>query len=216
MPNCRYTSDEPMWSNDYLWPALVRILDRIVPPPSRLFELGCGNGATARMLAGRGYAVTAVDPSASGIALAKRHESDELRFAIGSTNDDLAARYGTFPAVVSMEVIEHCPSSRDFMESFLSLIAPGGIGILSTPYHGYLKNLAVVALGRFDSHFDPLWEGGHVKFFTLAKLRQLFARSNVSHYEFHRIGRLPMFAKSVIAVVGVDGSGSGVKSIFKT
>ncbi|HEV7765457.1 MAG TPA: hypothetical protein VGQ76_10680 [Thermoanaerobaculia bacterium] len=81
------------------------------------------------------------------------------------------------------------------------MLAPGGIGIISTPYHGYLKNLAVVASGRFDRHFDPLWEGGHLKFFTLAKLHELFEESGFTRYELHRVGRVPLLAKSVLAVI---------------
>jgi 2-polyprenyl-3-methyl-5-hydroxy-6-metoxy-1,4-benzoquinol methylase len=84
-------------------------LRRIEPPPKSVFELGCGNGATARMLAAEGYSVTAVDPSKSGIEVAKRYETSGLRLKLGSTEDDLAATYGNFPLVVSLEVVEHCP-----------------------------------------------------------------------------------------------------------
>jgi 2-polyprenyl-3-methyl-5-hydroxy-6-metoxy-1,4-benzoquinol methylase len=201
MPEFTYASDEPTWSNAYLWPPLMDALRRVAPAPRRVFELGCGNGATARLLAAQGYSVTAVDPSTSGIEVAKRYETDGLHFALGSTADDLAAAYGTFPLVVSLEVIEHCPSAREYMQCFRSLLAPGGVGVISTPYHGYLKNLAVIASGKFDHHFDPLWEGGHLKFFTHAKLRALFEELGFSRYELHRVGRVAPFAKSTLAIV---------------
>jgi 2-polyprenyl-3-methyl-5-hydroxy-6-metoxy-1,4-benzoquinol methylase len=196
----RYSDDQPTFTNAFLWPALRQLLAQHAPAPRRVFELGCGNGATARMLAGEGYSVVAVDPSVSGIEIARRHESDRLHFEPGSTAEDLGARFGTFPVVVSLEVIEHCPSAREFMRAFRSVLAPGGLGILSTPYHSYLKNLAVIASGKFDHHFDPLWEGGHLKFFTRAKLAQLFTENGLQ-YEFHRVGRVPVLAKSVIALV---------------
>jgi 2-polyprenyl-6-hydroxyphenyl methylase/3-demethylubiquinone-9 3-methyltransferase len=201
MPEYGYSDDEATWANAYLWPPVLRILKRVAPPVRSLFELGCGNGATARMLAAEGYAVTGVDPSVSGIEIAKRHQSDALRFEVGSTADDLAGRFGTFPVVVSLEVIEHCPSAREFMRSFASLLAPGGVGLISTPYHGYLKNLALVASGGFDRHFNPLWEGGHLKFFTESKLRQLFEDTGFSRHELHSVGRVPILAKSTLAVV---------------
>lgn len=208
MTEYAYASDAPTWSNSYLWPEVLRIVRRLAPPPLPLFELGCGNGATARHLAQQGYAVTGVDPSRSGIAIASQFASDRLRFEVGSTEDDLAGRFGTFPLVISLEVIEHCPSSREFMRTFLSLLAPGGVGVLSTPYHGYVKNLAVTALGGFDHHFDPLWEGGHLKFFTIRKLRELFTEFGLPEPEFHRVGRaLPMLAKSVIAVIRKPAAG---------
>jgi 2-polyprenyl-6-hydroxyphenyl methylase/3-demethylubiquinone-9 3-methyltransferase len=196
-----YRDDAPRCTSAYLWPELQSQLARRAPPPRRLFELGCGNGATARMLAGRGYDVVGVDPSASGVEIARRHAGPGLRFERASTGDDLRARFGTFPVVLSLEVIEHCPSPREFMRSFLSVLAPDGVGILSTPYHGYLKNLAVVAAGRFDRHFDPLWEAGHVRFFSLTKLRTLFAEFDLRPLAMRRVGRIPVLAKSVLAVV---------------
>jgi hypothetical protein len=85
------------------------------------------------------------------------------------------------------------------MQRFRALLAPGGV--ISTPYHGYLKNPAIVAAGKFEHHFDPLWEGGHLKFFTHGKLRELFEEFGFTRYELHRVGRVPAFAKSTLAVV---------------
>jgi 2-polyprenyl-6-hydroxyphenyl methylase/3-demethylubiquinone-9 3-methyltransferase len=48
-----------------------------------------------------------------------------------------------------------------------------GMGFLSTPYHGYLKNLALAVSGKMDSHFGALWYGGHVKFFSIKTLQKL-------------------------------------------
>jgi 2-polyprenyl-3-methyl-5-hydroxy-6-metoxy-1,4-benzoquinol methylase len=115
--------------------------------------------------------------------------------------DDLASTYGTFPIVISLEVIEHCASARAFMSTFASLLEPGGLGILSTPYHGYLKNLAVIASGKFDHHFDPLWDGGHLKFFSDAKLGALLDEYGFVERTLQHAGRFMPFAKSVIAVV---------------
>jgi methylase of polypeptide subunit release factors len=46
-----YASDQPQWSNQYLWPVLQRLLAQHAPPPREVLDLGCGNGATSRMLA---------------------------------------------------------------------------------------------------------------------------------------------------------------------
>jgi hypothetical protein len=38
---------------------------------------------------------------------------------------------------------------------------------VSTPYHGYHKNLGLALSGKMDAHFTALWEGGHIKFFSI-------------------------------------------------
>jgi 2-polyprenyl-3-methyl-5-hydroxy-6-metoxy-1,4-benzoquinol methylase len=196
----RYWGAERGCAHAYLWPALVDVLARRAPAPSRVFELGCGNGSTARMLAERGHEVVAIDPSESGIAIARDQQRSGVRFEVGSTADDLEV-FGAFPVVVSLEVIEHCVSPREFMRAFCSVLAPDGVGIISTPYHGYLKTLLIVLTGHFDAHFDPLWEAGHIRFFSVDKLRALFAEFGLEIVEMHRVGRIPVLAKSLVAVV---------------
>jgi 2-polyprenyl-6-hydroxyphenyl methylase/3-demethylubiquinone-9 3-methyltransferase len=193
----RYDSSEAKFTSAYLWPRLVATLWELAPPPRRVFEIGCGNGSTAGIL---GYEVTGIDASTSGIEIAQQ-AVPQAQFAVASVYDDLAARFGRFPVVVSLEVIEHCEHSRAFMRTFRALLEPGGTGILSTPYHGYWKNLAVIASGKFDHHFDPLWEGGHLKFFSTNTLDRLFRETGFERYSFHRLGRVPALAKSVMAVL---------------
>jgi 2-polyprenyl-3-methyl-5-hydroxy-6-metoxy-1,4-benzoquinol methylase len=187
--------------NYYLWPTLKSVIHRRNWTDRRAFDLGCGNGATCNMLSELGFDVTGVDMSASGITIAQK-AYPQIHANVGSVYDDLAGQYGTFPLVVSLEVIEHCMYPRLFLRTFLSLIEPGGIGFLSTPYHGYLKNLVLALSGRMDRHFTVLWDGGHVKFFSIATLRQLLQEEGISEIKFVRVGRVPALAKSMIVVVG--------------
>jgi 2-polyprenyl-6-hydroxyphenyl methylase/3-demethylubiquinone-9 3-methyltransferase len=196
----QYASPEAKFTSGYLWPPLVATLRELAPPPRRVFEIGCGNGATAGMLGKLEYEVTGIDASTSGIEIAQK-AVPQARLSVASVYDDLAARFGRFPVVVSLEVIEHCEHSRAFMRTFRALLEPGGVGILSTPYHGYWKNLAVVASGRFDHHFNPLWEGGHLKFFSTNTLGRLFRETGFERYSFRRLGRFPALAKSVMAIL---------------
>lgn len=194
-----YQSASPSWANHYLWPKVTALLRGHAAPESRVFELGCGSGATANMLSSLGYAVTAVDASASGIELARAAYSEPV-FAQRSAYDALAEEYGTFSAVVSLEVIEHCYAPRKFVDTVFSLLNPGGVAVISTPYHGYLKNLALALAGKFDDHWSPLWDGGHIKFWSERTLRALLHERGFDEVFFARVGRIPPLAKSVIAV----------------
>jgi 2-polyprenyl-6-hydroxyphenyl methylase/3-demethylubiquinone-9 3-methyltransferase len=194
----RYPHDaRPSYAMGYLWMPLHDIIAR--EPGRRVFELGCGNGSTARRLVEHGYDVTAVDPSESGIRIASEM-SLPARFEIGSADEDLAARYGRFPVVVSLEVVEHCYYPRAFAKCAFDLVEPGGIALISTPFHGYWKNLALAASGRMDAHFTALWDGGHIKFWSEKTLQALLREAGFESVRFVHAGRMRPFAKSMIAV----------------
>ena len=198
-----YNSPERGHTAAYLWPTVVAAIGDL--SQARVLELGCGNGALAAVIAPHCREYVGIDPSASGVQIARSRGI--AQFEVASTDDpDLAARFGVFDVVISLEVIEHVPSTARFMRAFRSLLANHGLGVISTPYHGWLKNLLVIATGRFDSHFDPLWEGGHLKFFSEAKLRRAATDAGLTCSRIIRVGRIPPLAKSMIAVVGCAAS----------
>lgn len=188
-------------SHDYLLPALEAILAHEGAPrdQARLFYLGCGNGSVARELTRRGWDVTGVDPSPEGIRQADSKHSN-LKLHVGSAYDDLAAKYGTFPLVISLEVVEHVYAPRKYAATVFSLLEAGGTAIISTPYHGYLKNLALAVTGKMDAHFTALWDCGHIKFWSIDTLRQLLGEVGFIDIRFLRVGRIPVLAKSMIAI----------------
>lgn len=171
----------------------------------RAFDLGCGNGATTSFLSGIGYDARGVDLSDTGIALAKKAYPG-CRFEVASVYDDLAAKHGRFPLVVSLEVIEHCYDPRSFARTLHALLEPGGTAIVSTPYHSYLKNLALAVTGKMDRHFTALWDGGHIKFFSIPTLTGLLREVGFRDIRFLRVGRVPTLAKSMIAVARRDAA----------
>jgi 2-polyprenyl-6-hydroxyphenyl methylase/3-demethylubiquinone-9 3-methyltransferase len=201
-----YNSAQPTWANQYLWPKLKKLVQSNATAGTRVFEIGCGSGATAGMLAELGYSVTAIDPSSSGINLASR-AYPHVSFAERSAYDDLAKEFGSFPVVVSLEVIEHCFYPRKYADAVFSLLEPGGVAIISTPFHGYFKNLALAVAGKFDFHWSPLWDGGHIKFWSENTLSALLKERGFSEVYFVRVGRIPPLAKSMIAVARKPGNG---------
>ncbi len=190
----------PACSSAYLWGPLRRVLARELPAGGTVFDLGCGNGATVGMLMSAGYATVGIDPSASGVELA-RSMWPAGRFEIGSAyDDDLVERFGRFPAVISLEVVEHCYWPRRFSASVYDLLLPGGLAVISTPYHGYAKNLLLALTNRFDEHWSPLWDGGHIKFWSRRTLGRLLDEAGFADVAFIRAGRIPPLAKSLIAL----------------
>lgn len=196
-----YRNSGPTHANSYLWPVLQKMLARRFPTPAvglRAFDLGCGSGATSNLLRELGFDVVGIDPSESGIALA-RQSYPQTHFDVASAYDDLSLRYGQFDVVVSLEVVEHVYDPRTFASRVFNLLKPGAPCIISTPYHGYLKNLALAVTGKMDQHFTALWDGGHIKFWSIDTLGQLLTEAGLQEVQFERVGRVPSLAKSMVA-----------------
>lgn len=194
----RYGNSELGWAHGYLLSPLKSIISKF--GPSKVFELGCGNGSVANWLQSLGYTVIGIDYSSSGIAHANK-AFPEVRLEVGSAYDDLPAKYGKFPLVISLEVIEHLYYPRIFVKNIHDLLEPGGYAVISTPFHGYWKNLALALAGKLDNHFTALWDGGHIKFWSERTIGELLKEAGFVDIQFHRVGRIPALAKSMIVVV---------------
>ena len=193
----------PEHSHAYLMPAVEALLAGASRPA--VFDLGCGNGAAAARLAALGWGVTGVDPSPSGIAAARRAHP-ELALEPGSAYDDLAGRHGTFPRVISLEVVEHVYAPRRWARTLFELTEPGGLAVVSTPYHGYLKNLLIAIAGKWDVHHTPLWDHGHIKFWSVATLGRLLVEAGFDPaLEWRFVGRTRLVAKSMIVAARRPG-----------
>lgn len=193
-----YVDSELNASHDYLLPTLKKILAQ-QSSCGRIFELGCGNGSIANEMSKLGFEVTGVDASEEGIAQA--HQSyPGIRLHLGSAYDDLSGQYGQFPVVVSLEVIEHMYLPRKFGKTLYNLVEPGGVAIISTPFHGYWKNVVLALTGKMDAHFTALWDYGHIKFWSIKTLRSLLQEAGFQDITFIRAGRIPTLAKSMIAI----------------
>ena len=207
-----YGTGAAQWDDPCVWPAALEILRRLEPPPNRVFEIGFGNGGFAEALSGAGYEITGVEDSLSGIERAKKR-CPTGTFQHGSAYEDLRSRFGQFRVVIALEVVEHLYAPRELVQRAFDLLEPGGLLVLSTPFHGYAKNLLIALAARNDRHFDPLWDHGHIKFFSERTLRTLLDESGLASLEISKIGRIPPFARSMIATARRPASaGAGPES----
>ncbi len=180
----------------YVWPAVSSLL-----PAGKLsiLDAGCGRGRLTRLLAGLGHDVIGVDVSGDEVAFA-RELNPGVRFEALSICDDLipVRPPGGFDVVIAAEVIEHLYSPTEFLENMAKTLKPGGAIILSTPYHGYLKNLLIAFTNKWDAHFSVAWEGGHIKFFSKRSLSAMLEKAGFVRPVFRNVGRLPFVWKSIV------------------
>lgn len=195
-----FENADPCHSHSYLLPKLKEIIRTLsFARGTKIFELGCGNGAMANALADMGFDVTGVDPSKQGISQANINYPHIKLFA-GSAYENLTERFGLFPLVISLEVVEHVYAPRKYANTIWNMLSVNGIVIISTPYHGYCKNLALALTGKLEKHFSPLWDNGHIKFWSEKSLRALLTETGFEIVAFERVGRIPILAKSMIFI----------------
>ena len=197
----RYRNAEPSRAHAILLPTVLNIIEslNLKGPERRIFDLGCGNGSEADVLSKKDYDVTDVDQSIEGIEQVNRAYPN-LKLLQGSAYDNLAERFGQYPVVISLEVVEHTYFSNKFATCVYNLLHEGGTAIISTPYHGYCKNLVLAITGKMDAHFTALGDNAHIKFWSFRTLKLLLLEAGLIVTEFHRVGRIPALAKSMIVV----------------
>lgn len=194
----------PSCAHEYILPAVLQEVRALAKGSTlRITDIGCGNGVVASLLAKEGHNVTAIDVSPDGIEIA-RSAFPEVRFEVCSVYDDrvLEITGGAIECIVSLEVVEHLFYPKKLLDQSYRILKPGGHLVVSTPYHGYLKNLAISLVNRWDRHFTVGWDGGHIKFFSKRSLSEMANAAGFKNTRFVGVGRISGLWKSMIMVAG--------------
>jgi 2-polyprenyl-3-methyl-5-hydroxy-6-metoxy-1,4-benzoquinol methylase len=193
-----YGSAEAAHTEAYLWRHIITLCAKL--GARRIVDIGCGNGALCRELASRGYEVVGCEPSADGVRFAQSSAPELVFHQIGVDDEPTAVGNESFDVAIATEVIEHLMKPRNLPHFAKQVLRPGGHLIISTPYHGYLKNLFLALTNKWDAHLNPFWDGGHIKFWSRKTLSQLLNDGGFHIVRFIGAGRLPFLWKSMIIV----------------
>ena len=191
-----YATSVPCHVHHLIQPVVRRLLGSVLGMAGerrpRVLDVGCGNGGLCGDLLAAGCDVVGIDLSESGIEIARRAHP-RGRFEVLPADDRLLAALDEppFDAVVSTEVVEHLYAPRPYVRGCYAALRPGGRFVCTTPYHGYLKNLALALCGKWDQHANPLWDGGHIKLWSRATLGSLLGEAGFERLQFVGIGRWP-------------------------
>ena len=123
-----------------------------------VLELGCNEGLGSLILAENASTLMGVDFDAAGVQWAQTNlASDILSFV---SDDFLGKEYGTFDAVISLDVIEHIsPDDEDrYFGTIMGNIAADGMCVIGTP------NDTASAYASAES------QKGHINMYTAERL----------------------------------------------
>jgi 2-polyprenyl-3-methyl-5-hydroxy-6-metoxy-1,4-benzoquinol methylase len=192
------TEAAPLTLNYLLDPILEMISDR---KDRKIIDVGCGSGWLCDALIQKGFDAYGIDASETGIEIAKRRNKDRFFLQDLSKDEPPAELDGIkFDTVISTEVIEHLYAPRTFIDFCKRILQKSGGGefLLTTPYHGYLKNVFLAVSGKMDTHFNVLRDGGHIKFWSVKTVTQLLEERGFKNVSVKGCGRLPYLWMSML------------------
>jgi SAM-dependent methyltransferase len=152
-----------------------------IPPPARVLDVGCGNGAFMVVAAATGYETVGVDVSIAAVARARANGFDAYTGALPGLTLP-----GQFQFVTLWDVIEHLDDPASTVRRAYDLLEPGGYRVVKAPLPGDGSFRLARHWQRARGLF--LHVPDHVQFFTPASLETLLRRSGFAEVDMRRVG----------------------------
>ncbi|HVS29242.1 MAG TPA: methyltransferase domain-containing protein, partial [Solirubrobacteraceae bacterium] len=160
-------------------------------------DLGCGAGDFTAALARAGVRATGIDVAEAALRHAReRHAGLELDFALAPVDGPLPLGDASVDVVWASEVIEHVADTARWLSEVRRVLRPGGRLLLTTPYHGRVRNVWV-ALTGFEAHYDP--RSDHLRFYTRSSLQALLEDFGFGELRLRAAGGPPLLRRLLLA-----------------
>ena len=157
----------------------VEIMSFLTEPPGTVLDVGCGGGATGRLVKEKfpGTRVVGIEINAA----AAEHARGNLDRVVCASIDDVEPARDMpgeeITTVLLLDVLEHLYDPWRALARIHGWIAPGTRVVASVPNIRNLATLSDIAGGRFDYEANGVLDITHVRFFTRDTLRELFEQT---------------------------------------
>jgi SAM-dependent methyltransferase len=159
-------ADAPDDPEPWEWERRRALLLAAVRPGDGVLDLGCGAGRFVAALRAAGAVPIGVELAEAALERARRNAPGaDLRLV--EPDGSLPLDHRSVDVVWCSEVLEHVADTDHVLLEVLRVLRPGGRLLVTVPFHGRVKT-ALIALTRFESHFDPT--GDHLRFYTRRSL----------------------------------------------
>ncbi len=160
---------------------VLELVRKHLAAPSKVVDLGAGQGAFSRALGGLGHHVVGVDSDPGNW----KAPEIEVRNVDLDTEFASAVGEGSFDAVVAIEILEHVENPFSFARQSARILRPGGLLFLTTPnVEAVSSRLIFLYTGRLK-HFSA-WETvrpAHITPIFRWKLEMLLAEAGFDMIE---------------------------------
>ncbi len=150
---------------------------RFIPESAKaVLDVGCGEGFFGEQLRHRGATTVAgIEFDEAAAAAARTRLTQVVQGDIQTV--PLPFEPGSFDAVVCADVLEHLTDPWRTLTRLRTYLAPGGLLVASIPNARYISLIAHLADGHWTYQSSGLLDRDHLRFFTLAEIRDLLGRA---------------------------------------
>ncbi len=151
------------------------MLMRLIPPGSRVLELGCASGyLSGYMEQVLGCRVTGLeaDPAATAIAMARCTEVYTVDLDMPQALE-VAKASAPYDVLLAAAVLEHLKYPERLLREVRSLLRPDARVIVSLPNIAHWQLRLRLLLGRFEYEDYGVMDRTHLHFYTLTTGRRL-------------------------------------------
>ena len=149
----RYFEEQSQTSKNYYIPYIQRVVGYI---PTKVLEVGCGEGGNLLPFAELGCEIVGVDIDASRIKQAWTFSTEKKQKGTFIASDifELKELENNFSLILIHDVIEHIENKAQFLSDIKSYLSPDGVLFIAfpawqMPFGGHQQ----IARGKFISHF---------------------------------------------------------------
>ena len=193
-----FWADAPPDPEPWAWERRRALLLGEARPGERVLDLGCGAGRFVAALREAGADPVGVEVAGAALERARAvAPGADLRLL--ADDGSIPLEHGSVDLVWCSEVLEHVADGSHLLQEARRVLRPGGRILVTVPFHGRVQ-AALIALLRFEAHFDP--QGQHLRFFTRASLAASLLAAGFEAPSVRAVGRVPLLRESLVARAG--------------
>lgn len=122
-----------------------------------VLDVGCGGGILSEPLTRLGGKVLGIDPAQKNIPIAQEHAAKmglDIEYR-GVSAEVLVQEGRTFDVVCALEVIEHVPDPKAFVQTLKALLKPNGVLVMSTINRNPLAGFVAIFGAEYVARLLP-------------------------------------------------------------
>ncbi|MDH5720409.1 MAG: class I SAM-dependent methyltransferase [Spirochaetia bacterium] len=171
----------------------IQFINKFIKKDDKILEYGCGEGLIIGEIKKNNKLnknIFGFDISEEAVKKAKKRYPS-IKFGVIPETGKLPFKNGTFDVLVCTEVIEHIMDVERTLAEFNRLLKPNGLLLLTTGYHGWIKDLLIVLFFRHELHFHNPYSS-HIRFFSKKSMLGILNDFGFKKKYYKGIYKLPL------------------------